>query len=149
MNIYQEAITSVENGTKFHVNLQNRSLKLGNKYIIKNGEYNGDLGVQPCSTDECLSNIEQLYRRYKYSVPSERSVSERKNYFKALMEHELDNDDFMFGERRETAKIKLELYLLCQILNGFKWDQSFGKWFWQSKNEKDLVILKEWVEPNV
>ena len=23
-----------------------------------------------------------------------------------------------------------------------------GRWFWQSKQDKDLVILRQWVEPD-
>jgi hypothetical protein len=29
----------------------------------------------------------------------------------------------------------------------FKWDEeTMGKWFWQSKKDKDLVILRQWIE---
>lgn len=45
-NIYQSAIQAVENGAKFQVNFQDRSLKLDGKYIIHNGTFEGDLGVK-------------------------------------------------------------------------------------------------------
>ena len=51
---------------------------------------------------------------------------------------------------REKAQFELELYVLCQILNGLKWEsEKMGKWFWQSKMDKDLVILKKWVDPDI
>lgn len=74
-NIYQSAIQAVENGAKFQVNFQDRSLKLDGKYVIHNGTFEGDLGVKLCDERECLSEVEMLYQRYKHSVPSERSES--------------------------------------------------------------------------
>ena len=55
----------------------------------------------------------------------------------------------LYGEPRETAQISLELYVLGVILNGsLQWDKfAKDKWFWQSPNVKELVILKEWIEP--
>ena len=55
----------------------------------------------------------------------------------------------MYGERRETTRCKLELYVLVQLLRGnLWWDNSWGTWFWRSKNDKDLIILRDWIEPN-
>ena len=55
----------------------------------------------------------------------------------------------MYGERRDKAQIRLELYVLCLLINGLKWDSGkMGNWFWQSETDKDLVILKKWVEPD-
>lgn len=147
-NIYQESIQAVEDGAKFKINFQSQSLKLNGKYIIKDGEYEGELGVSKCNDDEFFTHVEELYYRYKHSVPSERSESKSQLYFMALPERSLNSDDMLFGERREKMQIKLELYVLCQILGGFKWDtKKMGKWFWASKIDKDLVILKQWIEP--
>ena len=36
-----------------------------------------------------------------------------------------------------------------QLLRGnLWWDNSWGTWFWCSKNDKDLIILRDWIEPN-
>lgn len=146
-NIYQEAVQAVADGAKFKVDFQSRSLKLDGKYIIQNGKYEGDLGVLNCSEDGFFTNVEELYHCYKHSVPSERSESKSRLYFKALPERELSDDAMMYGERRDKAQIKLELYILCQVLNGFKWNpETMGKWFWQSKVDRDLVILRNWIE---
>ena len=147
-NIYQNAISAVENGAKFKINFQERSLKIDGKYIIENGVYEGELGVAKADERECLSEVEMLYQRYKHSVPSERSESKARQYFRTLSELDLSDDDMMFGERRDKAQIELELYFLCQIILGFQWNaETMGNWFWQSGNDKDLVILKDWVEP--
>lgn len=148
-NIYQQAIQAVEDGAKFKIDFQSRSLKLDGKFIIQDGKYEGELGVPSCEEGEFFTNVEELYYSYKHSVPSERSESKSHLYFKALPERSLSDDAMLYGERRDKAQIELELYILCQILAGLKWNpEKMGKWFWQSKNDKDLVILKNWVEPN-
>ena len=148
-NIYQEAVQAVEEGAKFSVDLPSRSLKLNGKRIIQDGKYEGDLGVEPCTEAEFLSRVEELYHAYKHSIPSERSESRSRRYFRALPERELSDEAMLYGERRDTAQIELELYVLCQILLGLTWNpETMGRWFWQSKNDKDLVILRAWVEPD-
>lgn len=147
--IYQETVQAVDDGAKFKIDFHQRSLRINGTYIIRDGKYNGELGVPPSTEDEFFANMEELYRRYKHSVPSERSEGKSRRYFKALQEKDLDDRDMLYGERRDKAQAELELYLLCQILVGFKWNpETMGRWFWQSRTEKDLVILREWVEPN-
>ena len=146
--IYQEAIQAVEDGAKFDIDLCSRSLKLNGKHIIEDGKYEGELGVSPCSEEEFLSNVERLYGRYKHSVPSERSESKARRYFRALSEKDLSDEDMLYGEHREKMQIALELYILCQVINGFPWNaKTMGSWFWQSRKDKDLVILRCWIEP--
>lgn len=148
-NIYENAVRAVEDGAKFTVDFRSRSLKLNGKYLIEDGRYEGELGVPLCSREEFLANVEELYYRYKHSVPSERSESKLRRYFTAQPERELDNQAMLYGERRDKAQIALELYVLCQILNGLEWvPETMGKWFWQCGNDKDLVILRQWVEPD-
>lgn len=148
-DIYQEAVQAVEQGARFSVDFRSRSLKLNGKYVIKDGQYDGELGILACPGEEFFAEVEELYRRYKHSVPSERSESRSRRYFKALSERELSDEDMLYGWRRDTAQIELELYLLCQILLGLEWDaEAMGRWFWQSNNDKDLVILRQWVEPD-
>lgn len=147
-NIYQTAIQAVEDGANFKVDFRFRSLTLNSKYIIQDGRYEGELGMSLCVEDEFFTNVEELYYRYRYSVPSERSESRSRQYFMALPEKRLSDEAMLYGERRDRAQIELELYVLCQILGGFEWNaETMGKWFWQSKTDKDLVILRSWVEP--
>ena len=148
-NIYQEAVMAVEKGAKFSIDFPSRSLKLDGKYVIQEGRYEGELGTPPCSLEEFFTNVEGLYARYKHSIPSERSESKSRRYFTALSEKDIDDDAMLYGERRDKAQIELELYVLCQILNGIEWiSETMGSWFWQSKTDKDLVILRQWAEPS-
>ena len=148
-NIYHEAVQAVEEGARFNVDFTSRSLKVGGKQIIQEGKYDGSLGVEPCNGEEFFSRVEELYHTYKHSVPSERSESRSKRYFAALPERELSDEAMLYGQRRDRAQIDLELYVLCQILNGLTWTpETMGRWFWQSKQDKDLVILRQWVEPD-
>ena len=147
--IYQETVRAVDNGAKFKIDFRRRSLKIDGTYIIRDGKCDRELGVPPSTEDEFFAKMEELYRRYKHSVPSERSESRPRRYFKALQEKDLDDGDMLYGERRDKAQAELELYLLCQILGGFRWNpKTMGHWFWQSRTDRDLVILREWVEPN-
>ena len=146
-NIYEETIKKVEQGSRFSVNFQQRSLKIDGKYVIKNGKYEGECEIE--QDGYSLEIITQLFVRYHHSVPSERSVSKRKNYFIALPEQKLSDEDMLYGEAREVAQIKLELYVLLAIMTGtLNWDDfAKDKWFWQSPYHKDLIMLKDWVEP--
>ena len=146
-NIYEETIKKVEQGSRFSVNFQQRSLKIDGKYVIKNGKYEGECDIE--QDGYSLEIITQLFVRYHHSVPSERSVSKRKNYFIALPEQKLSDEDMLYGEAREVAQIKLELYVLLAIMTGTLKCDDFAKdkWFWQSPYHKDLIMLKDWVEP--
>ena len=147
-SIYQEVIDAVERGSRFKINFQNRSLKVDGKFVIKDGVYKDELGI--VIPDNPLSEIERLYHQFNHSIPSERSVHKRRNYFRALAEHDLEDDDMLYGRHRETAQVALELYILCAILQGkLVWDDfAKDKWFWQSPNEPSLIILKKWINNN-
>ena len=71
----------------------------------------------------------------------------RQNFWDpSLSIEELTDEQLMFADRREITHAALEGYILCMILNGqFKWPENTG-WFWQSKKDSDLVILKKWIE---
>lgn len=147
---YDEIINEVENGAKFTINFQNRTCRVNGEVVVSEEIAARDWkqhGSLPLSV--ALNGIEKAYRDYKHSVPSERSQSHRRYYFKALPEKELSDEDMMYGERREVARCKLELYVLIQLLRGnLWWNNSWGTWFWCSKNDKDLIILRDWIEPN-
>ena len=147
--IYDKIINAVIDGAKFTVNYQKRTCRVNGKIIVNDMQYDGCLGTYPSTGEEMMSKIEQLYHEYKHSVPSERSESHRRYYFKALPEKELSDEDMMYGERREVARCRLEVYVLfCIILGRLTWNPSWGTWFWSSKNDKDLIILRDWIEPN-
>lgn len=142
MELYDEIINSVSSGSVFNVDLKKKVLQLD-----KNNIPLDNINVNISSSEDMLSTIHKLFERYKYSVPSERSEGKRRRYFKALKLSEIDYDDFMFGEGRDTAQIKLELYvLLSSIYHKDFWEEIFKEhFFYQSDKDRDLIILKDWV----
>lgn len=151
MTIYEELVQRVSDGESFYINFKNRAMKIGKKFIIADGVYDTDRKLIECdctNMQEVLNKIEKLYEGYKYSLPSERSDNKRRKYFKALSIEEIPDDRLFVAGRREIERAKLEGFILCSILTGkFEWDeQKLGKWFYQSKKDSDLVILRNWVE---
>ena len=151
MIIYTELMQRVDMGEPFHIDFEKRNMKVGKEFLIKNGEYDSGKELDSKQNiNNVLLIIEELYEQYKYSLPSERSDSKRKKYFKALPIEQLTDKQLMMAVRREGAQARLEGFILCMILNGsFVWDEEIlGKWFYQSKNDPDLVILRSWIENN-
>lgn len=151
MSIYQEVLQRVENGETFHIDLEKRIMKVGRDTIIDNSVYDTSKALydeESYSLKFLLAMIEERYLRYKYSLPSERSDSKRRKYFKALPVDELTDEQMICGTPRETAQFVLEAFILCMILRGdFVWNEEImGKWFYQHPSEPDLVILRSWVE---
>lgn len=145
MNIYKDTLDSVFHGSKFSVDLIEKTLKVGGTTIINKERYSEELGIGRMTVDEALEVIEDLYHRYKHSIPSERSDSHR-TCFKALKEEDLSSEDMLYGEAREFALFHLELTLLLLVLNGsLRWREEWGTWFWQSPNDRDLVIFRWWL----
>jgi hypothetical protein len=150
MSILLEGLKRVENGDRFHINFEERTMKVGQDKIIDNGEYDTTQVLYDEKINnprELLNKVREFYIAYKFSLPSERSDKKRKKYFKALHIEELSDEQLIYGERREVAQYMLEAFILCAILNGdFIWnDEIHGKWFYQDKLEQDLVILKNWI----
>lgn len=136
----QEIIKRVENGEKFFINIENRTLRISGKMIdlkeIEMPEYDTDV----------ITEIESRYEAYKYSIPSERSESRKKRYFRALPESMLPDQAMMYGEQREVAMCRLELFVLMAIVRGkLTWQDDWGTWFWQSPADKDLIIFRQWI----
>ena len=154
MPIFLELLKRVESGEAFNIDFEKRNMKVGKDYLIKNGEYDTSrslFGMYDDVTDlrVVLHMIRDLYKTYKYSLPSERSDSKRKKYFKALSIDELTDEQLMIARNREAAQAALEGFILCSILTGrLKWDEEImeGKWFYQNKTDPDLVLLRVWVE---
>lgn len=145
-NIYTETLCQVADGARFSIDFEKRSLKINGKHIVKDGQYEGTLGC-PVVTDS-ITEIERLFDRFRHSVPSQRSANKRHNYFRALPEKEMSDDDMLYGVPRELAQVELEMFVLCQILqDSLKWDDfAKGLWFWQSPNHPSLILLKKWFD---
>jgi len=134
----QELERKVESGARFRISFENRTLNINGKKV------DFEDSIEP---EFSFEKLENLYRRYKHSMPGERD-NVRKSYFVALKEEDLDDEDVLYGERRQISKFRLEFYVLCAIVSGaLKWDENWGNWFWQSESDKSLVILRSWIEP--
>ena len=151
MTIYKELLERVANGESFSIDFEKRTMKIGKQKIIDNGEYDTareltDFGN--ADIDYIMEYIKHFYKQYKYSLPSERSENKRRTYFKALPMDKISDEYLFTAERREIAQARLEGFILCMILTGnLVWDENkFGKWFYQSKNDSDFVILRSWIE---
>lgn len=142
----------VRDGAKFCINLQKRNLSVNGEYLIRNGSHSVPLGCfrkEDFPIDKVIQGIERRYRDFRRSVPSERSESHRRSYFKALPESELSDEDMMYGLQREYARFELEFFVLMMIMCGaLVWQEGWGSWFWQSSACPDLIILREWIEPS-
>lgn len=151
MSIFLKGLEKVENGERFHIDFEQRTMKVGQDKMIDEGEYDTSQVLYSkgiCDSQTLLDVIREMYITYKYSLPSERSESKRKKYFKALPIEELTDEQLIYGARREVAQYVLEAFILCAIINGsFVWDEEIhGKWFYQDKLDSDLVILRSWIE---
>lgn len=151
MSIFLQGLQRVENGERFQIDFEKRTMKIGRDKVIDKGKYDTSQVLydeEIYSPQVLLHMVRELYRTYKYSLPSERSDNKHKKYFKALSIEELTDEQLMCTERREIALYALEAFILCAILNGdFVWDEEIhGKWFYQRPSEPDLVILREWIE---
>lgn len=156
MSIYKDLIDAADKGKKFKVDLINKSLWIGRKPVITEGKKTdeskefiepGDLQcmgwVKPLNLDP-WEWVEFLYQEFKHSVPSEHSS--KRSYFKALPVDELFDDEIAFNIDRNFGIALLEGYILCSSLQGWlKWN--FGEfWYWQSDEDPELVVLRNFVE---
>ena len=142
MSIYDDFVYGVEEGKPFTVCIEKSTLVLNGKAIVKDGVYEGELHstLPEMTEDEVLTEIERLYARYKYSLPSKRS---KDYYFYALPYEELSDKDMVLGELREFARAKLEAFVLCaKLLDKIH----IRGWFWKSRADPDLIILRDWID---
>lgn len=144
MTIYEELLLRVKQGKEFSINFEKRNMKVGKRWLIREGDWDKEKILYPVLEGEPLQVIEEYYKEYKYSCPSEKSERKRKLYFKPLSVDELTDEQMVTGINREYARAKLEGFVLCMILEGnIPWKE--GAWFWQSKNEPELILLKKWI----
>lgn len=94
----------------------------------------------PDSPQTSIEELEAAYDVYKHSIPSEKTMH-KASRFKALPESELSDDDMLYGVSREQAERELE-----KALRGFSMPEGAGTWFWQSPNDRDLVVLRSWAK---
>ena len=110
-------IKRIENGKPYRVSFEKRTITLDGKVLSQ---------IDFELPDNVEEKLLELFRNYKYSVPSAKADSK---YFFAFDESHLSTKQLAENEHRYIARAKLEIYVLGLIINN-KWD--FGdKWYWQ------------------
>lgn len=160
-SIYAEFLERLQNYKyKYKIDLNKKILILGKTQYIKNDIFDitkdfihidgidSNTSQKKCN-EICFEIIENLYQKYKYSIPSEKSEKRRDHaYFKALKPDEMTDEQLISGTDREYARAALEAFILCASLERYlTWDdeQMGNHWFYQGK-DKDLIILKKWIK---
>jgi len=146
--IYTKTIEAVTHGARFSVDLRNRTLRVNSKTLIDKGCYHGELGVERMDAQTFLSRVTELYADYRLSVPTEHSMHKRKPIFPTA---QMEIDDYLYGTNRDVAQARLEVTVLMAIVSGTEWDDEamHGRWFWQSSDYEELVLLREWFDPQM
>ena len=145
MTLYELLVQHSQEGSdKIHINLCNKTIKVGRTVIIDSGQVikNKVFGndFTELLTEEL--DIDELYEQYKYSMPSERD--NRRHYFKALSASQLTDEQLVTGIPRLEARIRLEAYvLLASIVGKIKWSNQ-NHWYWIGK-DKDFVVLRKYI----
>ncbi len=128
---------AVNRGQKVRISLEEKIIYIGKKKIDPNS-----IILPEMELTNVWSELERLYRVFKYSRPSTRT---NRSYFKALPLDDLSLTDMIQSIPREQARVELETFVLIHGLKGdFTFDND-NHWFWFSPNDNDLVLLKQWV----
>lgn len=131
-NIYQETFTAIENGANFRIYFRSRNLKVDGRHVIRDGRFDGTLGLPEYGGGDFFTDVEELYRRYKYSIPSERSQSKSRRYFMALPESDLEDRDMLYGQYRDIAQFSGILYPM----------PDYRRVHVESRNDGQMVLAK-------
>lgn len=156
MTLYEKIIQMAQESKDFHVNLYENTLRIGDKYIIRNGKTDDAYtGMQVVPTklygltqNKLLQVLTCMYVEYRHSVP-EAGWSLSRPYFKALRKDELSEMDYFEGRLRSSMQVHLEsLILCCKIAGILQWTGELQGWYWKSWICSSFVLLKEWIDTN-
>ena len=143
MTLYDILIKLAEDGyDRIHIDLVKKNLKVGRQTIIENAQVK-QYKIKGYEFDELIDHrldINELYKQYKYSVPSERDI---RGYFRALGANELSDAQLVLGMHRAEAKTRLEAYLVLAVIAGIETWPNTSKWYWQGE-DKDFVVLRKY-----
>ena len=125
MSIYGYSYQFSSENKRWKADLKNKTLICEDKKYIESSMYdirhdlividgiNSDTSRKKCN-EICFEIIENLYHKYKYSIPSERSEKYRqREYFRALKPDEMTDEQLVTGEDRNYARAALEAFILC------------------------------------
>lgn len=155
-SVYGKLIQQAQNGAKYHIDLKNHNLKIGNKTYIEEGKNVSSLliysrkDLEQYGIDDFIESdlwnvvIPCIYYQFAHSCPPVRK-DRHKYKFKCIPRDELSMKDLIFGSSRHEMKAVLEGCILCLSVGGIlKWQNELH-WFWQCEECKDLIVYKDWV----
>ena len=149
MTLYDILVELAASGyDKIHIDLEKKNIKVGRCTVIEGAQvkqYKIKANHKSYEFDDLINHeldIDDLYKQYKYSVPSERDV---RGYFRALGANELSDAQLVLGMHRAEAKVRLEAYLALAVMEGIETWPNANKWYWQGK-DKDFVVLRKYFE---
>lgn len=135
--------------------LKNKSAKAGPYYLIREGKLvkkkifltNGekfDLAglplIEPC--EEPYKEIERLFVQYYNSVPSTKEVS--KGYFACKNPDKMTIEELTEGIPRCQARYELEAFIMLSAICGYIPWENEKHFYWYSKEQRELVLFREW-----
>lgn len=143
MSIWEEFVEAIKDGKKVYVNLYKKTLKIGKKSIIERGDIKTDQELAIDRDGLTWDYVTNLYEAFKTSVPG--TGKTKCKYFKGMNENELSFEEKLKNPDRAYALAMLEGALLIGGL-GDTLTFEKGQWFYQSPEDKDFVVLKEWIK---
>lgn len=159
MSIYAELLQKADKGKRFKVDLKNKNLWLGAKQVISEGtvlidedelinkdDLNGIIGeyVEIDLSKDCWQIVSVLFEIYKHSVPNKHWKDN--GYFRALNADDLTTEELAYGIDRKFSQAILDGYILLASLNDWLVWRNDDHWFWQSDENPECVVLKEWIK---
>lgn len=147
MSVFVDLLDAIDRGQKVHINLVEKTVKVNGSEINFDGKELielKDMDMVEVFVTEPWEIAEELYARYKRSVPSV-TTKTNKPYFHADSVEDLTDNEIAFNAPRDWCQVCLEGYILLAGLSGIlKWKNE-NHWFLQSDYEPSLVVLKEWL----
>lgn len=137
--------------------LAKKTVSNGNTIIIKDGkvvideikltdgrEFTGLQNMELIHSDsDFYEELESLYEQYYASVPNQYSQFSRNNFIAKDLDH-LSMRELVNGLSRVEAQYRLEAFVLLSAINGeIPWENE-KHFFWQSKQNKNLIFYREW-----
>ena len=93
------------------------------------------------------AEIDRLYTQYKRSVPNRHEKLNR-GYFKALSSDALTMEELMDNVSRPQARLESEGFILLASAAGLIPWQNPRHFFWQSSNDPDCIVYRDWIIHN-
>lgn len=147
LSIYTDFLHDVRCGKRYKISLKDKTIKVNGKelLLIDNliDKYDTvKIGLEKEISD-FWSTVENLYAKYKRSVPSAKKLGNESHFHSDKVE-DLTDDELAFNESRCYMQAALEAYVLLSSLNGDVVWQNANHWFWQG-TDRNLIILREWI----